>query len=135
MIEKVASFSHFRKVGQKYYVTDGIQGTFYDAIQVCKDVGGTVVLPKTAAENQALMKLVLSSGSSGKKTYIGVTDRQTEGQFVDIEGKLLTFTNWGTGQPDDYKGGQDCGCIEDSGVWDDVGCTGGRPIICEIDDK
>ncbi|KAK9979147.1 hypothetical protein ABG768_012591 [Culter alburnus] len=135
MIEKVASVSHFRKVGQKYYITDGIEGTFDEAIKVCKDVGGTMVLPKTAAENQALLKLVLSSGLSVKKPYIGATDRVTEGRFVDTEGKQLTFTNWGPGQPDDYKGAQDCGVIENSGLWDDGGCTGVRPIICEIDNK
>ncbi|KAK7159506.1 hypothetical protein R3I94_005749 [Phoxinus phoxinus] len=35
MIEKVASVSHFRKVGQKYYITDGIEGTFDEAMQGC----------------------------------------------------------------------------------------------------
>lgn len=132
MIEKVASVSHFRKVGQKYYITDGIERTFDEAIKVCRVVGGSMVLPRTAAENQALLKLVLSSGLSGKKPYIGITDRVTEGQFVDTEGKQLTFTNWHTGQPDDYKGAQDCGIISQSGLWDDVNCDNPHPIICEI---
>lgn len=134
MIEKAASVSHFRKVGQKYYITDGIEGTFDKGIQICKDVGGTMVLPRTAAENQALLNIVLSSGFGGKKPYIGTSDRETEGQFVDTEGKQLTFTNWGPGQPDNYRGVQDCG-VMDSGLWDDGGCNDVRPIICEIDNK
>ncbi|ROL55170.1 Mannose-binding protein [Anabarilius grahami] len=54
MIEKVASFNTFRKVGQKYYVTDGIELTFDNGMQNCKDFGGVMVLPRTALENQAL---------------------------------------------------------------------------------
>lgn len=134
-IEKVASVGHFRQVGQKYYITDGVVGTFDQGLKFCKDFGGTMVFPRTSAENQALLKLVVSSGLSSKKPYIGVTDRETEGRFVDTEGKQLTFTNWGPGQPDDYKGLQDCGVIEDTGLWDDGSCGDIRPIMCEIDNK
>uniref|UniRef100_A0A672KIP8 Zmp:0000000729 n=1 Tax=Sinocyclocheilus grahami TaxID=75366 RepID=A0A672KIP8_SINGR len=74
-------------------------------------------------ENNAILKLVVSSGLGSKKPYIRVTDRETEGRFVDTEGKQLAFTNWGPGQPDDYKGLQDY----------DVGCNGLHPIICEIE--
>ncbi|XP_058611488.1 mannose-binding protein C-like isoform X2 [Onychostoma macrolepis] len=134
-IEKVASFSHFRQAGQKYYFTDGVEGTFSQGLKYCKGFGGTMVLPRSSIENEALLKLVVSSGLSSKKPYIGVTDRETEGQFVDTEGKQLTFTNWGLGQPDDYKGQQDCGVIEDSGFWDDGSCGDIRFIMCEIDNK
>ncbi|XP_042633039.1 pulmonary surfactant-associated protein D-like isoform X2 [Cyprinus carpio] len=133
--EKVASVGHFRQVGQKYYITDGVVGTFDQGLKFCKDFGGTMVFPRTSAENQALLKLVVSSGLSSKKPYIGVTDRETEGRFVNTEGKQLTFTNWGPGQPDDYKGLQDCGVIEDTGLWDDGSCGDIRPIMCEIDNK
>ncbi|XP_016405351.1 mannose-binding protein A-like [Sinocyclocheilus rhinocerous] len=133
MIEKVVSFNTFRKVGQKYYITDGVEAIFDTGVQYCKDVGGTIVLPRTASENQALLKVSVSSGLGSKKPYIRTTDRETEGWFVDSEGKLLTFNNWGLGQPDDYKGLQDCGTITDSGLWDDVGCNGLHPIICEIE--
>uniref|UniRef100_A0A8C1N733 C-type lectin domain-containing protein n=1 Tax=Cyprinus carpio TaxID=7962 RepID=A0A8C1N733_CYPCA len=132
MIEKVASFNTFRKVGQKYYITDGVDATFDTGMQYCRDIGGTIVLPRTASENQALLKVSLSSGLGSKKPYIGTTDRETEGRFVDTEGKQLTFTNWHPDQPDDYQGVQDCGTVWDSGLWDDVGCNGLHPIICEI---
>lgn len=133
MIEKAVSFSSFRKVGQKYYVTDGIEAAFDNGMQYCKDFGGVIVLPSTALENQALLKILVSSGLSNKKPYIRATDRETEGKFVDTEGNQLTFTNWSPGQPDDYKGVQDCATITDSGLWDDVGCGGKHPIICEIE--
>ncbi|XP_073705677.1 mannose-binding protein-like [Garra rufa] len=135
MFDKVASVSHFRRVGQKYYITDGVVGNFDQGIKYCKDFGGTMALPRNSAENEALLKLVVSSGLSSKKPYIGVTDRETEGRMVDTEGKQLTFSNWGQGQPDDYKGLQDCGVIDDSGRWDDGSCGDTRHFMCEIDNK
>nr|XP_055057568.1 pulmonary surfactant-associated protein D-like isoform X2 [Misgurnus anguillicaudatus] len=135
MMEKAASFGTFRKVGQKYFVYDGIVKTFDEGIQVCKEVGGTIALARNAVENQALHKVVIASGLS-KKPFIGVTDRDKEGQFVDIDGKLLTFTNWASGQPDNYKETQHCGAlIVESGLWDDASCNQPRPIMCEIQYK
>ncbi|XP_067309353.1 mannose-binding protein C [Pseudorasbora parva] len=132
MIEKAVSFNTFRKVGQKYYVTDGFEAAFDNGMQYCKDFGGVIVLPSTALENKALLKVLVSSGLSQNKPFIRVTDRETEGQFVDTEGKQLTFINWQNSQPDDYMGAQDCGTITESGLWDDVSCDGQHPIICEI---
>ncbi|XP_043110518.1 mannose-binding protein A-like [Puntigrus tetrazona] len=135
IIEKVASFGHFRHVGQKYYFTDSVEGTFSQGLKYCKDLGGTMVFPRSSIENEALLKLAVSSGLIRKKPYIGVTDRETEGRFVDTDGKLLTFTNWGRGQPDDHKGLQDCGVIDESGFWDDGNCGEIRPAVCEINNK
>ncbi|XP_051984452.1 pulmonary surfactant-associated protein D-like [Xyrauchen texanus] len=131
VIEKAASFSYFRKVGQKYYFADGIVATFQNGLKLCKDVGGTIVLPRDEVENQALLKVLVASGISAKKPFIGITDREIEGQFVDTAGKLLTYTVWRTGQPDNYKGIQHCGVIDHSGFWDDGNCDDLRPIICE----
>ncbi|TRY98929.1 hypothetical protein DNTS_016986 [Danionella cerebrum] len=133
LIGKATAASHFRKVGQKYYITDGVVGTFDKGIELCKETGGKIVLPKSAAENQALVKLSASSGLSNLKPYIGVTDRATEGKFVDSEGKQITYNNWGRGQPDDHLAGQDCGVIEPAGTWDDGSCGDMRPITVVIE--
>ncbi|XP_065097996.1 mannose-binding protein A-like isoform X4 [Paramisgurnus dabryanus] len=133
VMEKFASFDTFRKVGQKYFVYDGFVESFDNGIKWCKEIGGTIALPRNAEENRGLLRVALASGLSGKKPYIGVTDRHKEGQFVDIDGKPLTFTKWSSGQPDDYKGAQDCGALIDSGYWDDVGCNDPHYIICEIE--
>ncbi|KAL7876759.1 hypothetical protein AOLI_G00117220 [Acnodon oligacanthus] len=130
LLEKAASFPTFRRVGQKYYVTDGTMGNFYQALKLCSDAGGAIVLPRTEEQNQALVKLIAPFGSAS--AYIGITDRQVEGQFVDTEGKSLVFTKWGTGQPDNYKGVQDCASVLESAIWDDHGCEVPRLIVCEI---
>nr|AAF63469.1 mannose binding-like lectin precursor [Danio rerio] len=132
LIEKVVNFKTFKKVGQKYYVTDDVEETFDKGMQYCSSNGGALVLPRTLEEN-ALLKVFVSSAF--KRLFIRITDREKEGEFVDTDRKKLTFTNWGPNQPDNYKGAQDCGAIADSGLWDDVSCDSLYPIICEIEIK
>ena len=43
------------------------------------------------------------------------------------------FTNWGQGQPDNYKNAQDCMCVTSDGTWDDVDCEKIYPSVCEIE--
>lgn len=126
---KATSFSTFRRVEQKYYVTDGTTGQYDEAVKFCSDAGGKVVLPRSKEENQVLAKMLLSFSS---QSFIRATDRVEEGKFVDHEGNPLIFTNWGSGQPDDYKGAQDCTIVLNSGIWDDNSCNGNFLIMCEI---
>ncbi|XP_026767574.3 pulmonary surfactant-associated protein D [Pangasianodon hypophthalmus] len=132
VMEKATSFSTFRRVGQKYYVTDGTTGQFEQAVKFCNDGGGKVVLPKSEEENQALAK-ILSSFSSA--AFIRATDTTEEGKFVDDEGNPLIFTKWGSGQPDDYRGSQDCTIVHNSGIWDDNSCNNNFLMMCEIQDR
>jgi hypothetical protein len=62
-------------------------------------------------------------------TWIGLTDRVTEGVFVWDDGSMLGFTNWHTGEPN--SGGpsatyqEDCAIIAGARVdkqWDDRPC-------------
>ncbi|XP_066538088.1 mannose-binding protein-like [Hoplias malabaricus] len=131
-LEKVMGFPVSAKAGEKYYVMDGTTGSFDEALRFCSQAGATVVLPREEEENQVLARLIVQFGS---QAYIGTTDKQVEGQFVNVEGKPLTFTKWGPSQPDDHKGAQDCSIINTSGMWDDNNCVGARLIICEIRDK
>lgn len=135
MMEKAAGFSTFRKVGQKYYVYDGIFKQFDEGMDICKEISGTIALPRNSVENQALMKVVKASGLT-VNPFIRATDRDTEGQFVDTDGNLLTFTNWASGQPDNYQRTQHCATIIwESGLWDDAICNMERPIMCEIENE
>ncbi|XP_058240008.1 macrophage mannose receptor 1-like isoform X2 [Hemibagrus wyckioides] len=47
--------------------------------------------------------------------------------------KNVTYTNWYTGQPDNYAGKEACGIIKRVGLWSDIPCTWLRPIICYND--
>ncbi|XP_030629998.1 mannose-binding protein C [Chanos chanos] len=130
LVEKATTFRTFRKVGQKYYVTDGLSMSFDEGVKFCRDTGGKMVLPRNEEENQALTKVMASTGSS--YALIGATDRQHEGIFVDLETRPLNFSKWTNGEPNDSNGAEDCTIIVNDGLWNDISCNSSHLIVCEI---
>ncbi|XP_030630484.1 mannose-binding protein-like [Chanos chanos] len=130
LIEKAANFRTFRKVGQKYYVTDGLSMSFDEGVKFCRDTGGKMVLPRNEEENQALSQVMTTIGSS--HAFIGATDRQHEGRFVDMENQPLTFFKWGSNEPGNIDGIEDCVVVIPAASWHDVSCDSPRFVICEL---
>ncbi|KAK2900725.1 hypothetical protein Q8A67_008840 [Cirrhinus molitorella] len=56
-VEKVLGFRVFKKVGQKYYVSDGLVGNFQKAQKFCSDAGAKIVLPRSEDENKVLISM------------------------------------------------------------------------------
>uniref|UniRef100_A0A8C2K6B4 Hexose-binding lectin 4 n=1 Tax=Cyprinus carpio TaxID=7962 RepID=A0A8C2K6B4_CYPCA len=111
----------FRKVGQKYYVSDGLVGNFEKAPKFCSDIEAKIVLPRSEDENKLLTSM--QAALEPTNVYVGATDRRKEGHFVDMSDQLLTFTNWKEKEPNDYNGAEDCIIIYKSGVWNDIDCN------------
>ncbi|KAL7876760.1 hypothetical protein AOLI_G00117230 [Acnodon oligacanthus] len=129
-MEKATSFPIFKRVGQKYYASNGMKAKFAESLEFCTDAGGTLVLPRSEAENKALSAMHASLGS----TYIllGTTDRETEGQFVDLNKKPLTFTSWRENEPNNYEGTEDCAATDTNAKWNDLPCDSAYTFVCEI---
>lgn len=122
-------FPTFRRIAKKFYATDGTFATLDEGVKLCSAAGGRLALPRSLEENEALVKIMTPLSSLA---YIGTTDRRDEGNFTDQDGANLTFTNWSSSQPDDYRGAQDCVIIDRYGTWDDNSCDTARLIICEM---
>ena len=62
--------------------------------------------------------------------WIGLTDIFHDGTWVwDNLGKPLDFSNWASGEPNNYMGVQHCVALKvwgellgDNGKWDDISC-------------
>ncbi|KAJ8366620.1 hypothetical protein AAFF_G00348370 [Aldrovandia affinis] len=129
-LEKAARFSFFRKIGDKYYVTDKREATFNEGLRICTSVGGTIPLPRGEAENYALAMVLIASGSTD--AFIGATDRRAEGNWVDLSNQPVTFFKWGPSEPNNTDGHEDCIEGIDNEKWNDVPCDSTQVIICEI---
>merc|ERR1712156_447184 len=105
-----------------------------DAQKFCESLGGNLFVPKNEADNDD----VAAFASEQTAVWIGATDQQSEGTWVDPTGAALTFTHWYThaSQPD---GAGDCAIMDTRtefheilGAWWDDDCSHERPSICEL---
>ncbi|XP_033107156.1 macrophage mannose receptor 1-like [Anneissia japonica] len=115
--------------GQCYKV-DSFQRTFSDSKKACEDMDS--VLTSILNPNE---ESFLSVRLNAEAFYIGLTDQQTEGTFLWIDGNPLSFTNWQKNEPNNADTGEDCveiyGGNVQKGAWNDIPCSYQRGMICK----
>ncbi|KAM4636534.1 pulmonary surfactant-associated protein D-like [Discoglossus pictus] len=129
IISRVAIFNGGSSFGQKLYVSKGEEGNYDDAKSACSKDGGQVASPRSAEENEAVLKLVKKHS---KSAFLGINDIETEGVFRHLNGELVTYSNWNPGEPNNQGGSEDCVEIFTTGKWNDKNCRDKRLIICEF---
>jgi len=103
-----------------------------DAEAWCKEQGGRLaVIP-----DQGTLDFILSILPQGSgRVYIGLTDRQQEGQWRWSNGKLLTkdgFNRWNPGEPNNSSAqGEHVAEMLENGLWNDSVERNPRSFICE----
>ncbi|XP_054471828.1 CD209 antigen-like protein E [Anoplopoma fimbria] len=103
--------------------------------QDCRDKGSDLVIVDTLEEQEFLTSIIR------KSTWIGLSDRDSEGTWTWIDGTPLTDTEeyWGSrpdnGGGDPQWGEEDCAEIVDGRKakinWNDLRCDSDRDFICE----
>lgn len=125
------SFDFIRKVGQKFFVSNKVRGSFLEAVDFCSQRGLDLALPRSEEENGVLTQLC---GEDNKVAWINVNYKKAEGNFQsDMKNQPLSFTKWGEGQPDESA--QDTGCtmMLENGIWEVMhDCSLDAYIICQI---
>ena len=123
-----------------YTIVDGPGWTWKEAQSEATSIGGNLVTINDESENQFLVdnfgfqnSIILDdfSVSDPSETYaghwIGFSDQEEEGSWEWVNGESVTYTGWGSGQPDNNysnSGGQDYAVIlyqdQHEGYWDDL---------------
>ncbi|MGD2250120.1 MAG: lectin-like protein [Candidatus Methanofastidiosia archaeon] len=103
-----------------------------DAKADCEARGGHLVTITSSAENDFVSNL------AGSNTiWIGLTDEATEGTWLWVTGESVVYTNWNSGEPNNYGSGEDYGEMTSNGTWNDNGPpqfpNETRYYICEYD--
>ena len=123
-----------------------------DAREACEKRGGHLICINNEEEQKFIQTIV--AGRSFPYYWIGLTDAETEGAFKWVNGDPLTYTNWGTDQPDNWNNWEDSVMIPNRdmhysqyeewsnafGTWNDINSSGDRDhslsdmgYICEWD--
>ena len=59
--------------------------------------------------------------------------KRTSGTLSWTDDTPLKYTNWGSGQPDNYHGVEDCCHLRSlTGEWNDLGCGTRLPYLCQV---
>uniref|UniRef100_A0A8C7YLL6 C-type lectin domain-containing protein n=1 Tax=Oryzias sinensis TaxID=183150 RepID=A0A8C7YLL6_9TELE len=110
------------RFGSSCYFLSEESKSWDEAREFCRARGAYLVVINTKEENQNI--------------WIGLTDRDLEGTWKWVDGSSLTLQFWGSDQPDNHKGGEDCGhMLAYNGLWNDVTCSFTMQWICEKEER
>ncbi|XP_005342733.5 mannose-binding protein C isoform X1 [Ictidomys tridecemlineatus] len=127
-IKKLLLLSVTKKAGKKFFWNSGETKNFDSAKALCAQFQASMATPLNAEENQAIQSLVKDSA------FLGITDKEKEGQFVDMAGRRVTYGNWNKGEPNNAGSGEHCVQMLLDGTWNDVTCSSSFLAVCEFPD-
>ncbi|KAK7909293.1 hypothetical protein WMY93_013977 [Mugilogobius chulae] len=93
----------------------------------CQNLGGTLAVIHSSTTNTFLRNF-----AQRRSIWIGFSDAQYNNYWFWANGERTRYTRWCRGQPNNYRGIQNCAYLNySSNCWDDVYCTYRYPYICE----
>ena len=129
----------FRIYKNYCYLFNTKRMVYADAEKFCKKHKGTLAMPKEYAENSFYMDAIDELGIEDP-LWIGISDRDTEGEFVYADGTEVTLKKFNFIVNPILVEVQDCVALEpSSSLWHRYRCTSTlvtsarRPFICQFD--
>ncbi|XP_077297689.1 macrophage mannose receptor 1-like isoform X2 [Arctopsyche grandis] len=116
------------------------QRTWPEARTMCCEEGGQLAVIESMNEKDLLLKMFTDAKTAGNisvgsQAYLGYHDIFKEGSFFSVDGKDLTLNEhvkWGSGQPDNSGGQENCVSMLASGEINDLPCLNKQPYFCQI---
>lgn len=114
--------------GHTYFVSTFAQNGA-TAINTAAATGGHLATISSAAENNFIATI------AGGLAWIGLTDQDSESNFVWVTGEPFVYTNWAPGEPNNV-GNEDWVEINRGGFgrWNDLPASSTRVLIVEFDE-
>ena len=103
--------------------------TQFEAKKFCEEeqqVPARLVEIDSAEENRAIVAEIKRRNFHSKKiqVWLGITDRHSEGHWVlESTGKSVVFTDWHSGEPNNFRSGENCAVTNHVGMWNDSKCS------------
>uniref|UniRef100_A0A3B4V6D4 C-type lectin domain-containing protein n=1 Tax=Seriola dumerili TaxID=41447 RepID=A0A3B4V6D4_SERDU len=111
-----------------FYYISSTKKSWHDSRDDCLQRGADLVIINSKEEQDFTRKF-------HKITWIGLSDRETEGIWKWVDGTPITKSYWANGEPNSYEGkNEDCVEIRfpnEENSWNDIPCEGQNFWICE----
>ncbi|XP_070801397.1 mannose-binding protein-like [Pituophis catenifer annectens] len=127
--KKIFAMQGVTTIGGKTFVSTGQSDNFANGKALCSNAGGALAVARNVAENTALAAI---AKKNGKHIYLGMSDLQTEGKFVYLNGQAVSYTKWKSSEPNNFKNGEDCVILLPDTQWNDINCDHQTLIVCEF---
>ncbi|CAH1266293.1 COLEC11 [Branchiostoma lanceolatum] len=137
-------YTEWRGVCYKAFNT---RKNFWQSDNACHDDAGTLAMPRDADTNAFLISLYKVVNDSAP-FWFGLHDEDEEGTFKWVDSTALgKYNSWATGQPNNYRGWEDCirysasklnathwypNIIRQAEKWYDTACSARIPFLCQV---
>ena len=112
--------------GNFFYKIYKTYRNYGDAKARCEfDGAGFLAIPRSQAENDFLISLL-----PNQEFWIGIDDIEEEGNFVAVDGREITWTNWETGQPNGGASENAVSVSRWNGRWNDEAVGTSYSWVC-----
>jgi len=109
---RVGSAGPITAFGGSLYTLTSSLSSWTAAENEAISLGGHLVAINSVEEQNFLVATYLSGADATTKSYwIGINDQATEGVFVWSSGDPVTYTNWHSGEPNNFRGTEDYGVL------------------------
>ncbi|XP_033613212.1 C-type lectin domain family 17, member A [Fukomys damarensis] len=109
-----------------YYFSPGTK-SWDDARQFCQENYSHLVIIDSLAEHNFVAK---AHGSS-RVYWLGLNDKDKEGNWRWLDGSPVTLSFWEPHEPNNAFGSEDCASMKKDGTWNDLPCGTTTYWICE----
>ena len=125
-----------------YHADDTITTKWSDARALCQNLGGDLVVITSTEEDDFVYNMAIEQETVTEgKAWIGLKKSVDDSNWYWVDGTPLEgqYENWGSGEPNNLGGNEDCGhYFNQPGKWNDISCelTGGwaakaPTVVCE----
>ncbi|XP_032422555.1 galactose-specific lectin nattectin-like isoform X2 [Xiphophorus hellerii] len=119
--------------GNRCFLFQNTQTDWATAERACNDLGANLASICNSNDHNFLKNLVNSKKGSYERTWVGGHDGEKEGVWLWSDGSKFTYNQWGSGEPNNYGGNENCMEINLKGsiiYLNDEGCTRNSFSIC-----
>ena len=102
-------------------------------MSACNDVGANLTSITSLDEEEFIANSIINLNDSSYtyRMWIGLSDRDKEGNFAWVDGSPMSFTYWNAGEPNNWQCFEDCGDLVNGHYWNDNQCTKSFAYICK----
>ena len=114
------------------YIVCPTKANYLQAVAACSVMDAALATLETQQEAAQLGTLVHSL--TEESVHIGLSDEETEGEWLWLDGSPLTYDPWSHGEPNDFGLGENCVAMggQDGENWNDVPCSHPMAFVCEL---